>query len=192
MKTTLVIGSFALISQTACKSRFFSFMPEPSPAATASAGSADSQSGQIAIGQKNSDNSSGQPQQLPSNQAASYKPLQATSQKIIALGNSAEFEVDGKKVSVTFVKVLEDSRCPKDVVCIWEGQARLQFDVSVPELKINKSVEVTLRAGHPQLAQVSVGPIAIDLIGLSPDTATNTSPAQRSSPEATIVAGRAP
>ncbi|MEN9810479.1 MAG: hypothetical protein RLZZ488_2046 [Pseudomonadota bacterium] len=191
MKTRLIVGSLALISQTACKSRFFSFMPEPVPAATATAGSADSQSGQIAIGQQGSDNASGQ-QQLPANQAASYKPLQATSQKIIALGKTAEFDVDGKKVSVSFVKVLEDSRCPKDVVCIWEGQARLQFEVAVPELKISKSVEVTLRAGHPQLAQVSVGPIAIDLIGLTPDTTTNTTTAQRSSPEATIVAGRAP
>lgn len=191
MKTILIVGSLALINQTACKSRFFTFMPEPSPAATATAGSADSQSGQIAIGQQNSDNASGQ-QQLPANQAASYKPLQATSQKIIALGKTAEFDVDGKKVSVSFVKVLEDSRCPKDVVCIWEGQARLQIDVAVPELKISKSIEVTLRAGHPQLAQVSVGPIAIDLIGLSPDTATNTTTVQRSSPEATIVAGRAP
>ena len=78
MKTILIVGSLALISQTACKSCFFSFMPEPSPAATATAGSADSQSGQIAIGQQHSDNAAGQ-QQLPANKAASYKPLQTIS-----------------------------------------------------------------------------------------------------------------
>lgn len=192
MKITLFISSLALISHTACKSRFFSFMPEPTPVATASPGSQDSRSGQIAIGQQNNDNSSGQTQQIHAKPTSAYTPLKATSQKVIGLGKTADFEVEGKKVSVTFIKVLEDSRCPKDVVCIWEGQARLQFSVSIPEMKLSENVEVTLRAGHPQLAQVSVGPIAIDLIALSPDTVASTATAQRPVPEATIVAGKAP
>jgi hypothetical protein len=37
----------------------------------------------------------------------------------IELGKTVTF----KKATVTFLKVVEDSRCPSDVNCIWEGQA---------------------------------------------------------------------
>lgn len=33
-------------------------------------------------------------------------------------------------ISITFVKVLEDSRCPKNVNCMWAGQARVEVLVS--------------------------------------------------------------
>jgi hypothetical protein len=39
----------------------------------------------------------------------------------ISLGETVNFE-DG---SITFLKVIEDSRCPKDVDCIWAGQAKV-------------------------------------------------------------------
>ena len=44
----------------------------------------------------------------------------------IPLGETIHFE----NASVKFLKVLEDSRCPKDVTCIWEGQARLLVEVT--------------------------------------------------------------
>ena len=34
---------------------------------------------------------------------------------------------------VTFAKVLEDSRCPKGVTCIWAGRARVQLFVGLEE-----------------------------------------------------------
>jgi len=34
-----------------------------------------------------------------------------------------------KNHQVKFIKVLEDSRCPKDVTCIWTGSARVQVEV---------------------------------------------------------------
>lgn len=33
--------------------------------------------------------------------------------------------------SVRFVSVLEDSRCPKDVTCIWAGRIRVQIEVGI-------------------------------------------------------------
>lgn len=43
---------------------------------------------------------------------------------------------------VEFVAVLEDSRCPADVVCVWQGRAVLEFDVT------GERVAVTLIGGE--------------------------------------------
>ena len=40
-------------------------------------------------------------------------------------GQSAQ--LDGPSVRLTFVKVLEDSRCPIDAVCVWAGNAQIQL-----------------------------------------------------------------
>jgi hypothetical protein len=44
----------------------------------------------------------------------------------IALGETVTF----KKATVKFLKVVEDSRCPSDVNCIWEGQAIVLVEVA--------------------------------------------------------------
>ena len=44
----------------------------------------------------------------------------------IALGETVTF----KKATVKFLKVEEDSRCPSDVTCIWEGQAIVLAEVT--------------------------------------------------------------
>jgi len=36
----------------------------------------------------------------------------------------------GQQVSVRFVRVAEDSRCPASVTCVWEGNARVVVHVS--------------------------------------------------------------
>jgi hypothetical protein len=194
--TVFALAGIVVASQTACKSRFFFFGQEPQADATSGTSVSDTRSGQIAIGQQNNDNAQGQPQTSPAVQstvqAPAYKAVQGGSQKTVQLGKTTQFDVNGQRVDVTFMSILEDSRCPKDVVCIWEGQARLKFTVSIPSANINKVVEATLRAGHPQLGQILVDGIGIDLVGLNPDTATNTAPAQRPSPEATLVVGKAP
>ena len=33
-------------------------------------------------------------------------------------------------IEITFLEVLEDSRCPKDVDCVWAGQAKIKVRVS--------------------------------------------------------------
>ncbi len=44
----------------------------------------------------------------------------------LPIGETVQFE----NATVKFIKVLEDSRCPKDVTCIWEGQAKLLVEVT--------------------------------------------------------------
>ena len=40
-------------------------------------------------------------------------------------------QISAEKISVTFQEVLEDSRCPVDVTCIWAGLAEVSLRVAV-------------------------------------------------------------
>lgn len=40
--------------------------------------------------------------------------------------------VPGTVVTITFVKVTEDSRCALDVVCVWAGNGRVALRLSTP------------------------------------------------------------
>ena len=58
----------------------------------------------------------------------SQDTIQVRSPKIITkLGYGKTLNKDG--ISVKFVKVISDSRCPKDVNCIWAGEAEVLIDV---------------------------------------------------------------
>lgn len=196
MKNLVLVGSLlAGTGVLGCKSRLFNISGQPPTHLTSTPpASPDTRSGQIAIGPQASGDSQGQSQTTPIRQnPASYSPLKDGSSKTLKLGQTLQFMVNGKAVDVTFVSVLEDSRCPKNVVCIWEGLAKLQFKVSIASMNLSKVIEPVLRAGHPQLAQMTVGDVGLDLVGLNPDTATTgPSSAQRPSPEATLIVGRAP
>ena len=39
--------------------------------------------------------------------------------------------VEANGYSITFLEVLEDSRCPTDVTCIWEGRVKVKVKVAV-------------------------------------------------------------
>ena len=49
--------------------------------------------------------------------------------------------VEGKRLKVRFVRVLNDSRCPVDVTCVWAGNAEVLIEVedrgSRTRLKLN-------------------------------------------------------
>ena len=46
-------------------------------------------------------------------------------------GGQTKFSLDGKEFTVRFVEVVEDSRCPKGVDCVWAGMARIRLELSV-------------------------------------------------------------
>jgi hypothetical protein len=55
-------------------------------------------------------------------------PLQEFEQPFwIGISESTVLLPDGLRI--TFDDVLEDSRCPADVVCVWEGRARGRFEL---------------------------------------------------------------
>ncbi len=48
----------------------------------------------------------------------------------IVLRHGEEKRVDGGILRLSFNDVLEDSRCPTDVTCVWEGNARVRIGIA--------------------------------------------------------------
>ncbi|MCO6491724.1 MAG: hypothetical protein J5I98_25135 [Phaeodactylibacter sp.] len=88
------------------------------------------------------------------------------------LGQSFELDFDETghctccNLSVHFADVLEDSRCPSDVECVWEGQARVQLNLDLAEGR--DTIELTWRAGHGELASDTVDNFIFELLDVAP------------------------
>ncbi len=72
------------------------------------------------------------------------------------------------KLTVRFVELVEDSRCPTDTNCIWAGNAKIKVRVS----KNGRSHELTLDTNGPQSAATAEG-YSIKLVGLTPSPRSN-------------------
>jgi hypothetical protein len=46
------------------------------------------------------------------------------------LPQGAVAKIDTERLEIRFVEVLEDSRCPPNVQCVWAGRARIRVSVS--------------------------------------------------------------
>ena len=55
---------------------------------------------------------------------------QAPPSVVLAAGESADL---GSSRSLKFLRVQNDSRCPKDVQCVWAGEVTLAFDLVTSE-----------------------------------------------------------
>lgn len=42
---------------------------------------------------------------------------------------------------VSFTDVLEDSRCPKDVECVWEGNLKISLEIDGNQYELNTALE---------------------------------------------------
>lgn len=69
--------------------------------------------------------------------------------------------LSGTDLTLTFVAVPEDSRCPPTVQCIWAGNARLSFTLGDTPFSINSTVEpreATVQGLHFSLVQLTQRP----------------------------------
>jgi len=72
------------------------------------------------------------------------------------------------KLSVRFVELIEDSRCPTDTNCIWAGNAKIKIRVA----KHGRSQELMLDTNGPNTAAIAEG-YSIKLISLTPEPRSN-------------------
>ncbi|MEL7833580.1 hypothetical protein [Fodinibius sp. Rm-B-1B1-1] len=52
-----------------------------------------------------------------------------------------EIMISGADVAVEFVDLVEDSRCPDGVVCVWAGNAQVAIRINDEEAKLNAYLE---------------------------------------------------
>jgi hypothetical protein len=91
----------------------------------------------------------------------------------LRIGQTAE--LPNEDIRIKFTRVDEDSRCPKDVQCVWEGQVTVVLQFVLGE---QKPVEfrLTLRGGLPD-AKV-IGEYQVKLLKVAPDRMHNYPPTQ--------------
>ena len=72
------------------------------------------------------------------------------------------------KISVRFIELVEDSRCPTDTNCIWAGNAKIKVRVT----KQGRSHVLTLDTHGPNQSATAEGH-SIKLIDLTPEPRSN-------------------
>jgi hypothetical protein len=81
---------------------------------------------------------------------------------VLKIGN--DVVVPGSLLRVTFVRVTEDSRCPADVTCVWEGNGGVEVGLA---LGSGPTVPYVLNTSLEPRA-VSHGPYTVTLLTLAP------------------------
>jgi hypothetical protein len=95
--------------------------------------------------------------------------------------------VNGTNVRLTFDRVREDSRCPTDVTCAWEGDAVVVLKVRVEAEEATR--EVHTQGGQPRLRKAPAGDYVVTLVRLEPEPRSTTT-IDASAYRATLLVGR--
>lgn len=90
---------------------------------------------------------------------------QQTGKDEFSVAYGREVAVPGTIASLGFEQVTHESRCPSDVVCVWEGQVTLVLGVSIGDGPTTP-LEVTLRGGVSQ--PVTIQGVTVTLFRVDP------------------------
>ena len=90
----------------------------------------------------------------------------------MGIGQTASIE--GEKLVIKFKAVLEDSRCPVNVVCVWAGNGKVEFEVIDIDGQ-NKTVILhtedeprAIALKRHKLTLISLNPPRVDGVSISP------------------------
>ncbi|UCC81236.1 MAG: hypothetical protein JSW64_07740 [Candidatus Zixiibacteriota bacterium] len=75
--------------------------------------------------------------------------------------------IEPENLSIKFVNVTEDSRCPVGVECIWAGQAKIEVEIK-REDEEPEIIVLTSQAGREELAEMQVKDYFIKLLKVEP------------------------
>jgi hypothetical protein len=78
--------------------------------------------------------------------------------------------VKAAKLQVRFIAVTEDSRCPRDVACIWAGEVKVLLEIQ-PASKVKSQVEL------PEGGSTVVGDYRVRLVQVEPQRLDSARPA---------------
>lgn len=72
--------------------------------------------------------------------------------------------MSGSENRLTFRKVSDDSRCPKSVTCVWEGDARIEVTLT----RDQGPAETRVLSLSPSSNEEQIGNLSIRFVGLAP------------------------
>jgi hypothetical protein len=90
----------------------------------------------------------------------------------LAVGESALVDDD---VRITLKSVTDDSRCPVDVTCVWEGDAKVSVEVLTPSPRAEHELHTSSRFDR----EVRHGAYRITLVRLDPAPRSSAPPSAR-------------
>jgi len=96
--------------------------------------------------------------------AISQERIPASPQIVIKIASGET--VTAGNVILKFVEVLEDSRCPKDIVCVWAGRAKVKVAISGEHIYL-KELELTIGEKNKNILGVFNG-FTFKAFGLTP------------------------
>jgi hypothetical protein len=115
---------------------------------------------------------------------------QSRKAEVIRLGQEFELKInqevtiEGEGLAVTFESVLEDSRCPEGVDCIWSGNAKIKIRSS-KQKQTPATIELNTDAGPKSSSYLNY---EIKLVGLKPSPKPNEAVRQQEYKVALIIA----
>jgi hypothetical protein len=97
-------------------------------------------------------------------------PTEANVDEPFTLNGGQEATISGENLRVRFTEVLEDSRCPTEVTCVWAGTARVALVVQVGDGEaVTVEVNSNPEAGKPT-AEVEEYTIELQSLAPQPET----------------------
>ncbi len=101
---------------------------------------------------------------MQSANAAASVPGQLNEPLKLKIGQQAT--INSENISISFLNVTEDSRCPSDVVCVWQGQASIRISSEVNGTSAGQFV-LTI-GGNEKSAMLGGGKYSIKMTSLEP------------------------
>ncbi len=96
--------------------------------------------------------------------AAVAVPAQLDKPFKLKIGQQAT--INSEKITISFLNVTEDSRCPSDVVCVWQGQASIRISAEINGTSAGQFV-LTI-GGNEKSAVLGGGKYSVKMTGLEP------------------------
>jgi hypothetical protein len=119
----------------------------------------------------------------------SADPVNVLIDKEFSLGIGQTASIERENLFIKFKAVLEDSRCPVNVVCVWAGNGKVEFEIldidgQNKTLTLNTEDEpsATTLKGH-KLKLISLNPPRVDGVSISPGDYSVTLRVERKSPD---------
>ncbi len=75
--------------------------------------------------------------------------------------------INSEQIEIRFLRVTEDSRCPSDSFCKWEGQVTIELEISWNN-QLSDSLSLTLRQGYKELALRESNGYSVELQKVEP------------------------